>query len=151
VPVGRSPDAVARLGEVDELEVQPERPDDAFERLGVHRQDVERDPLPCPALARGDRALSRRLDELEDLDARLLHDDLAEQRAEEPHLPAQHVAGPGGPDAPGLRPFRMPARRRHGGSVIVQPTGAAEVAFEALPCSPPLERLITLIAPLPSR
>ena len=84
---GRAPDAVTRLGEVDQLEVQPERADDALERLGIHGQDVERDPLPCLGSARGDRAEPRRLDELEDLAARLLHDDLAEQRAEEPHLP----------------------------------------------------------------
>ena len=67
---GRAPNAVARLGQVDQLEVQPERADDALERLGIDRQDVERDPLVCPAPARRDRAQARRLDELEDLGAR---------------------------------------------------------------------------------
>ena len=72
---------------------------------------------PAPRLARGDRPLPRRLDELEDLATRLLDDDLAEQRAEQPDLAREHVRAPGRPDAPGLRPFRMPALGRHRRSV----------------------------------
>ena len=53
----RAPDAIARLREVDELEVQPERPHDALERVGLDRQDIERHPL-VPAAPPARRSLA---------------------------------------------------------------------------------------------
>src|SRR6185437_4896209 len=91
----RATHAVSSLGQVDQLEIEPERAHHALEDVRLDGQDVEGDALVSATSSRRDRALSRCLDELEDLGARLLDDDLAQQRPEEPHLPRERVAPAG--------------------------------------------------------
>ena len=81
------------------------RPNDADERLGprqVEAVELGRQARPLDRVvgpAEGDRPAPDPLDELEQVEALLLDDDLAEQRAEEPDLARQRVAGAGRPDA----------------------------------------------------
>ncbi len=106
-PPRRSPHAIPRLGQVDQLEVQPERSNDPLERRRVDRQDIERHPLVGVAPPGRDRVLAGGLDELEDLLTRLLDDDLAEERAEQPDLAREHVARPRRADAARLGALRV--------------------------------------------
>ncbi len=115
-PSCRPTHAIPRLRQVDQLEVEPERANYPLERRRVHREDVEGHPLVRTAPPCRDRVLARGLDELEDVFASLLHDDLAEQRPEQPHLAREHVAGPGGPDAARLGQLGVPAGRASGGA-----------------------------------
>ena len=117
-PPRGAPDAVPRLGEVDQLEVQAEGADDAFERVRIDGQDVERHALVRFAPAGGDRALPRRLDEIEDLRPGLLQDDLAEERAEQSNLAAKDVGRAGRPDAARLRSLGVPRTATAAGHAI---------------------------------
>ena len=120
---GGAPHAVAGLREIDQLEVQPEGPNDALERRRVDRQDVEGDPRVGTAPAGGDGPEPGGLDELEHLPPGLLDDDLAEQRAEQPDLAGEHVARARRPDAPGLGARRIPSRALRGGMVRIELRG----------------------------
>ena len=96
------PHALALLGQVDELEVEPERADEGLDAGQVEAVELGRQPRPldrvvCPA--QGDRAPSDTLDELEQVETLLLDDDLPEQRAEQLDLARQVVAGTRRPDA----------------------------------------------------
>ena len=134
----KRPNAPARLGQVDELEVERERLDD---RLG--RLEVEGVQLTLEALALGrviaapqrDGRSPEPLDQLEQVLPGLLRDDLAQQRAEQPDLARQRVMRPGRPDARRLGPFRgrgttahaaaSAGRDRNPGRTASQPFGVA--------------------------
>ena len=121
LPAPKRPDAAAGLGEVHELEVQREGRDDRLH--GTHVQPVElgldaSPELRVVAAPEVDGRTPESLDEVEDLLAGLLRDDLAEERAEEPDLERQGVARAGRSDARRLRASRArsrfpPARCRH--------------------------------------
>ena len=94
-------DPAARLGQVDQPEIERERPDD---RLGGAEVEGAQLVVESGALervvvaAQRDRPAPDPLDRGEQLGARLLRDDLAEQGAQQPDLGRQRVAGPGRPD-----------------------------------------------------
>ena len=96
------PDATARLGQVDQLEVQRERGDHRLRGAQIEAIELALEPLALERVvlvAQGDRALADALDELEQRRPRLLVDDLAEQGTEQAHLGGQRVARAGRPDA----------------------------------------------------
>jgi hypothetical protein len=102
------PDAAARLGQVDELEVEREGLDDGLGRLEVEGVQLALEPLALGrvvATAQGDGRSPQPLDELEQVVAGLLRDDLAKQRPEQAHLTRQRVMRPGRPDPGRLGPF----------------------------------------------
>ncbi len=118
-PAGGAPERphpMPLLGQVDELEVEGERAGQGLELVAVERRDVRRDPLLgslAGFVVRGERAAADRdepraeaLDEREQLGARLLGDDLAEQRAEEADLAGERVAGAADARTRGLGGYR---------------------------------------------
>ncbi len=126
------PDAMALLGKVDELEVEPERAD---ERLGpgqVERVELRRQPRPLGGIlgpAERDRPAPDALDELEQVQPLLLDDDLPEQRAEQADLAGERVAGTGRPD-----PARLAAdgRVRAGRHRLLRRSGPATIRIAGL-------------------
>ena len=109
------PHPAARLGQVDEPEIERERLDDGLRAAEVERPQlvVETRPFGRVVVApEGDRPASDALDGLEQLGPGLLGDDLAEQRAEQPDLAGERVARPGGPDPERLRGDRSGDARR---------------------------------------
>ncbi len=102
------PDAPARLGQVDQLEVEGEGADDGFDgaRIESRQVVVEASALGRVAIdSKADRALADALDEVEQVRAGLLRDDLAQQ--------ARRAAGPRSRAGRGRRPCRC--RRVRGG------------------------------------
>ena len=116
---------LALLGEVDEPEVQAERADHDLGPLGVERRRARGERRPARrvvAAPEADRRSADALDEVEELAAGLLGDDLAEQRAEQADLERQRVARPAGADssrAPRGRPTF--GRRPAGGREVTPP------------------------------
>ena len=97
----QGPDPTARLGQVDQPEVERERPDDRLGVAEIERPQVLVEPRPLGRIvvaAQGDRPAPDALDGGEQLGSGLLRDDLAEQRAEQPDLDRERVAGAGRAD-----------------------------------------------------
>jgi hypothetical protein len=110
------PDQLALLGEVDEPEVEAERADDDLGPAGVERLQLRDEPGAKPrivAAAEPDRRPADALDEVEEVAAGLLGDDLAEQRAEEADLRRERIADAAGAD-----------RRRLGADGLVRRTAS---------------------------
>ncbi len=124
-PRAQHPDALALLGEVDELEVERERPGDGRRALDVERRDLRPESLALDVRLEHDLRVAPperdcpppdALDRREQLRAGLLGDDLAEQRPEEPHLVGERVAGATHPGTRRLgRGGREPGPPRAGG------------------------------------
>ena len=88
-------DAAARLGEVDQAEVERERGDDGLGRTEIERSELLVEPGPFDRIvvaSEGDGPVSDPLDGREQLRTGLLRDDLAEQGAEQADLGRQRVA-----------------------------------------------------------
>jgi hypothetical protein len=89
-------DASARLGQIDELEVERERRDDRLGVLELERVELRFEALTDLGLVappKVDRCQTQSLDEVVDALAGLLGDDLPKQRAEQAYLERQRVAG----------------------------------------------------------
>jgi hypothetical protein len=95
-------DPLALLGEVHELEVEGERAGDGRRAGHVERRDLRPEALALDvrleddvgiAAPEGDRAPPDALDQREQLGAGLLGDHLPQERAEEPDLVREGVAG----------------------------------------------------------
>ena len=122
-PVGSPgcPVQLALLGEVHEAEIQAERPRDDFRAPCVQRRELLDEAGAQPwvvATPQADRRPPHALDEVQEVGALLLGDDLAEERAEEAHLGRKRVAGATGPEgdrlgADGLVRPGTGRRRRH--------------------------------------
>ena len=97
---------LALLGEVDEPEVEAERPDDDLGPVGIERGELldesgpKRRIVPAPE---PDGRSPDALDEIEQRPPGLLGDHLAEERAEEPDLERERIAGAAGADGRGAR------------------------------------------------
>ncbi len=107
------PDPGTRFGEVHELEVQGEGRDHGLRGAQVKGIELGLEALPQLGVvgpAQGDRGAPQPLDELVGRLAGLFGDDLAEERAEEPDLDGQRIAGTGRPDA---ARFGTPRRGAH--------------------------------------
>ena len=103
------PDASARLGQVDELEVQGERADDGFDGAQVQARQVLVESPSLGRIAIGsepDRPAPDAFDEIEQVRTRLFGDDLAEQRTEQPDFGRERIAGTGRADPAGFGPDR---------------------------------------------
>ncbi len=108
------------LGEVHELEVQGEGANDGLGPVEVQGGELVGELLALERIIRTaerDHPLAHPLDELEQLGAGLLGDDLAQQRPEQADLGSERVAGAGRTDARWLGAncggwSRVPARRR---------------------------------------
>ena len=100
------PHPAARLGQVDQPEIEREGADDGLRGAEVERPQLLVEPGPLERVvvaAEGDRPPPDPLDEREQLRPGLLRDDLAEQGAEQPDLHRQRVAGARRPDPERLR------------------------------------------------
>ena len=101
LPPAQGPDPTARLCQVDQPEIEPERPD---HRLGGAEVEGTQLVVESGALERIVVATQRDgpapdpLDRGEQLGARLFRDHLAEQGAQQPDLRGQRVARPGRAD-----------------------------------------------------
>jgi hypothetical protein len=111
----------ARLGQVDQLEVQGEGLDDRFCPTEVEGIEIGRLALALERIiapAQGDRPSSDALDRIVVIEPGLLDDDLTEQGPEQTDLAGQRIARTGRSD-PGrlcaLRSIR-PDRRAHAGA-----------------------------------
>ncbi len=97
----QGPDATPCLGQVDEPEVERERPDDGLGIAEIERSQVIVEPRPLRRIVvapEGDGPAPDPLDRGEQLGSGLLRDDLAEQCAEQPDLDRERVAGAGRAD-----------------------------------------------------
>ena len=139
----RGPDAIALLGEIDEPEIEAERPDDDLGPFDIKpgERRGERPPLPGVVLAaEPDRGLPDLLDEVEEVAPGLLGDDLAEERAKQVDLERELIARPGGPDRSrlgtngdvriGRATLARTRPRTHAATVPSAP-------FRTTPCTPP--------------
>ncbi len=100
-----APHAVLLLGQVRQVEVEAEGLDEVLELLVGERVDDATQLALAARAARGpdaDGQLAHALDEVQEVLAGLLGDDLAEEGAEQLDLPRQRVGGAGGADAAGL-------------------------------------------------
>ena len=107
------PHPAARLGQVDQPEIERERTDDRLRGVEVERAQLLVEPGSLERVvvaAEGDRPLPDPLDQREQLRPGLLRDDLAEERPEQPDLDRERVARTRGPDPERLRGDR--GRRR---------------------------------------
>ena len=116
-------DPLALLGKVDEPEVETERADDDLGAVRLEAGEL-RDELAAErrvvATAEPDRRSPNALDEIEEIATRLLGDHLPEERAEQPDLQAERVAGTPGAD-----------RRRLAANGLVGSAGPDAVAHAA--------------------
>ena len=99
---GQGADPLPLLGEVHQLEVERERSDDGLGPVEVQRGELVGELLALERIVRPaerDHPLANALDELEQLGAGLLRDDLAKQRPEQADLGGEGVAGAGRSDA----------------------------------------------------
>jgi hypothetical protein len=97
----RMPSPAARLGQVDQLEVQGEGGDDGLARAQVQAVQLALEALTLDRIvlvAQGDGALADALDEIEQGRPRLLIDDLAQERTEQADFGGEGVPGAGGAD-----------------------------------------------------
>ena len=122
-------DATARLGQVDQLEVERERADDGFRGAEIQSGEVLVEAATLGRIAFGaqpDRSLADPFHEIEQVRTGLLGDDLAEERAQQTDLGRERVAGAGRPDATGFRPDRdrHAARRRGPVAKVAAGTGS---------------------------
>ena len=102
LPPSQRPDPVPLLGQVDQLEVQRKRADEGRRAAQVEPIEIGRQPRALGWVlrpAQGDRPAPDPLDELQELDPLLFHDDLTEQRAQQPDLARQRIACARRPDA----------------------------------------------------
>ena len=123
-PRAERADALAFLGQVDELEVERERAGRGRRVVEVERRELRARAAPARCRARGrgrdaapqgDRPPPDPLDQREQLGSRLLRDDLPEQRAEEADLVGERVARAAQPGSRGLgRRGRKPGPPRAG-------------------------------------
>ena len=96
------PDPLLLLGQVGQLEVQPEGPDEHLgpgQVDGIHLGGQRASIIGAVRATQRDGRQADALDEVEQLLALLLHDDLAQERAQQLDLARQRVARAGGPDA----------------------------------------------------
>ena len=117
------PDPAARLGQVDQPEIEREGADDGLRRAQVEAAELLVEALALDRIvvaAERDRPLPDPLDEREQLGAGLLGDDLAEQRPEQPDLDGERVARAGRPD-----PERLGGDRRRDAAAAVTRRHAA--------------------------
>ena len=120
--VAQDANAIALLGEVDQLEVQGESLDHLGRPPKVQGRDLQRQALalharlrerPGPTAAERDGAAADPLDESEQLGAALLGDHLPEQRSQEADLVGDGIPGPAQAEAGWLRGNgRKPVLRR---------------------------------------
>ena len=109
------PDTTARLGEVDEPEIEGEGGDDGLGRFEVEPAELLVEPgtfLRVVVAPERDRPFPDALDRGEQLRSRLLGDHLAEEGTEQPDLGRERVARPGRPDAERLGGDRGRLARR---------------------------------------
>ena len=133
------PHPAARLGQVDEAEVERERLDDGLRVAEVERLElvVEARPFGRVVVAsEGDRPASDAFDGGEQLRAGLLGDDLAEQRAEQPDLARERVAR--------ARPSRSRAARRRPHRRRAAPVAASRGRSEGTVPGPSRHRAATV-------
>ncbi len=118
-PRAQGADPLPFLGQVDQLEVDGERPAHGGELVEGQGGDLGIEPAPFRIGLDGDRRVAAPegdhppadpLDEQEQPPAGLLGDDLAEQRSQEANLPPHRVAG-----APETGPRRLGGDRREPG------------------------------------
>ena len=91
-PFAQGPDAMALLGQVDQLEVARERPDHVLGSVQVERRDQFRHAPPAGgrrAAPVRDRGLAQRLDLIQQLGAAALRDRIAEHRRQHPDVPPE--------------------------------------------------------------
>ena len=89
-----APDHLTFLREIDELEIQAERVGERLSRIDIERVQLRRERPSgggIAALPERDRLDAAAFDQLEQLHAALLGDDLAEQRAEQLHFERERV------------------------------------------------------------
>jgi hypothetical protein len=120
LPTPQGPHAATGLGQVDQLEVEREGQDDRLCAGQVEPVELRLEPGALHGVIgapQGDGPPADALDQLEDLDASLLGDDLAEQGAEQADLGGERVARPGRADAGRFGPGGLRAASRpHGAS-----------------------------------
>ena len=96
------PDPAARLGQIDEAEIEREGADDGLRRAEVEAAAAPRRgcsrSIGSSAASERDRPLPDPFHEREQLGPGLLRDDLAEQGPKQPDLDSERVAGTGRPD-----------------------------------------------------
>ncbi len=108
--LSKRPDAVLLLGQVGQLEVEAEGPDQDFRLLWIHVGQVGRQRLALTRAPAPRRSLIVArliaLYEIESVRAFLFDDHLAEQRAQQLDLARQRIPGGRRADAARLRPDR---------------------------------------------
>ena len=130
-PLARAgrPDLVALLGEVDEAEVEAEGADDDLGAVQVEagqRRGEARAAARVVLAPEPDRRPPDPLDEIEQVDAGLLRDDLAEQRAEQPDLERERSRARDVPtDAGSARTASFASTRRHAAAAPESPSTAS--------------------------
>ena len=96
------PDPMPLLGQVDQLEVQRERADEGRRASQVEPIEIGRQACTLGRVVRPaqrDRPAPDPFDKLQELDPLLFHDDLTEQRTQQPDLARQRIACTRRPDA----------------------------------------------------
>ena len=130
-PLAQAPDALLLLGQVGELEVEAEGPDEAPRppRVDPVEDGAQRPPLrrSLPVRRSSMVAAPDALDERQEVLALLLHDDLAQERAEQLDLARERVA----------RAARVPMPRGSARTAGLSWDTVLGMRVRRLPCSRP--------------
>ena len=140
------PHPAARLGQVDQPEIEREGTDDRLGGVEIERAQLLVEPGALERVvvaAEGDRPLPDPFDQREQVRPGLLRDDLAEQGPEQPDLDRQRVARTRGPDPERLRGDRGRRRRTAQAGHGARPF-RVRVATRSQPSGPqPFRRLVS--------